>query len=117
MNQANEPARSSEDRGPESGISAKSREELERSKERAEKLFKRVEHEVERDADKALEALRRRPSIGMLIFGGAAVLAADALGVGEVALGVAIGYAAYQALRGKSEKAATKSSDERSPPV
>ncbi len=35
----------------------------------------------------------------MILAGGLAVVAADAIGVGEVALGIAAGYAAYQALR------------------
>jgi hypothetical protein len=79
------------------------------------KFFTRFEHEVEEDFGKALAALRRRPSMGMLLVGAAAVIAAQAIGVGEVALGVALGYAAYRALRqAPSQRAATTSSGETS---
>jgi hypothetical protein len=75
------------------------------------KFFARVEHEVEEDFGKALEALRRRPSMGMLLVGAAAVIAAQAIGVGEVALGVALGYAAYRALRQERSSRATTTTE------
>jgi hypothetical protein len=83
----------------------------ERTSARGGKFWSRVEREVEEDFGKALRALQRRPSVGTVLVGVAAVLAAEAIGVGEVALGVALGYAAYRVLRqGPSSRATTPTS-------
>jgi hypothetical protein len=67
-------------------------------------LRARAEDEVKHAGDRVWHGMKKRPSLGMIVIGGLAVLAADAIGVGEVALGVALGYAAYRVLRrGKGE--------------
>lgn len=43
--------------------------------------------------------LRKRPSIGVMLVGGAGLVVASAVGVGEIAIGMIAGYAAYQVLR------------------
>ncbi len=43
--------------------------------------------------------LKKRPSIGVVLVGGAGLAAASAVGVGEIAIGMIAGYAAYQVLR------------------
>jgi hypothetical protein len=43
--------------------------------------------------------LKKRPSIGVVLVGGAGLAVASAVGVGEIAIGMIAGYAAYQVLR------------------
>jgi hypothetical protein len=63
----------------------------------------RAEDRAKRGGVHLWRALKKRPSIGVLLCGGLAVAAADAVGVGELAIGLAVGYAAWQVLRkGKS---------------
>src|ERR1700733_6773088 len=63
----------------------------------------RMEDRAKRGGVHAWRALKKRPSLGVVLFGGTAIVLADAVGVGELALGIAIGYAAWQVLRkGKS---------------
>lgn len=59
-----------------------------------------VEDVANRGGARVWTALKRRPSLGVVLFGGMAIAAAGAVGVGELALGIAIGYAAWQVLRG-----------------
>jgi hypothetical protein len=43
--------------------------------------------------------LKKRPSLGVVLIGGAGLVVASAVGVGEIAIGMIAGYAAYQVLR------------------
>ncbi len=62
-----------------------------------------VEETVKHDARVAWRAMKKRPALGVLVFGGLALAAAEAVGVGELAMGMAVGYGAYRVLRrGKS---------------
>ena len=62
-----------------------------------------VEETLKHDCRVAWRAMKQRPSLGVLVFGGLAIAAADAVGVGELAMGLAVGYGAYRVLhRGKS---------------
>jgi hypothetical protein len=66
-------------------------------------LRARLEDEAKRRGDRLWRALKKRPSFGVVVLGGMALVAAEAVGVGELAMGIAIGYAAWQVLReGKS---------------
>jgi hypothetical protein len=58
-----------------------------------------VEDEAKRGGTRVWRALERRPSLGVVLVGGLAIAAADAVGVGELAMGIGIGYAAWQVLR------------------
>ena len=51
-----------------------------------------------RDGAKAVRVLKRKPAIGVMLAGGAGILAASVIGVGEVAIAMAAGYAAYRVL-------------------
>ena len=67
----------------------------------------RAEDTMKHAGGRLWHGMKKRPSLGVLVVGGLAVLAADAVGVGELALGLAVGYAAYQVLcKGKSVDAA-----------
>lgn len=59
----------------------------------------RAEEQAKTGASRVWGALKERPAIGVVVFGGLAVLAADAIGVGELAMGISIGYAAWKVLR------------------
>jgi hypothetical protein len=62
-----------------------------------------AEDRAKRAGSRAWTGLKRHPSLGVLGVGGLAVAAAAAVGVGELALGIAAGLAAWQVLRkGKS---------------
>lgn len=56
------------------------------------------EAEVSRKREKADSFFRRRPSMGVVLAGGLGLWAASAIGVGEVAVAMAAGYAAYRVL-------------------
>jgi hypothetical protein len=43
--------------------------------------------------------LKKRPSLGVVLIGGAGLAVASVVGVGEIAIGMIAGYAAYQVLR------------------
>jgi hypothetical protein len=43
--------------------------------------------------------LKKRPSLGVVLVGGAGIAVASVVGVGEIAIGMMAGYAAYQVLR------------------
>lgn len=43
--------------------------------------------------------LRKRPSLGVVLAGGVGLALATVVGVGELTIGIAAGYAAYQVLR------------------
>ena len=58
-----------------------------------------AEETIKHDSRKVWQAMKKRPSLGIVVFGGLAMVAADAIGVGEVALGLGVGYAAYRVLR------------------
>ena len=82
-------------------------DDIERSLERRSAssgtLRARAEDKAKRGGVKVWRAFKKRPSLGVIVFGGLAIAAADAVGVGELAMGIAIGYAAWQVLRkGKS---------------
>jgi len=47
---------------------------------------------------KALGLLKRKPALGVVLAGGAGFVAANLIGVGELAIAMAAGYAAYRAL-------------------
>lgn len=44
-------------------------------------------------------AMRKRPSLGIVLVGGAGLAAATAIGVGELTIGLVLAYGAYQVLR------------------
>jgi hypothetical protein len=44
-------------------------------------------------------AMRRRPSLGIALVGGAGLAAAMTIGVGELTIGLVLAYGAYQVLR------------------
>jgi hypothetical protein len=50
------------------------------------------------DGEKAIHFLKDKPSVAVVIAGGLGFAAANALGVGELAIAMAAGYAAYRAL-------------------
>jgi hypothetical protein len=62
-------------------------------------LRAQAEHEVKQGGARVWRALKHRPSIGVLVIGGLAIAAADAVGVGELAMGIGLGFAAWQVLR------------------
>ncbi len=59
----------------------------------------KIESTLKREGAKAWHMLKRRPSVGVILTGGAALAIANAVGVGELAIAVVAGYAAYQVLR------------------
>jgi hypothetical protein len=59
----------------------------------------KVEGTLKKEGAKAWTVMKRRPSVGVILTGGLALLIADAVGVGELAFAVVAGYAAYQVLR------------------
>jgi hypothetical protein len=105
MSQSNEPVGQAAPSASESAPQSSERP-LEHRGSRVHAWRVHTEETLERDAEKALGALRKRPSVGVLLLGGLAVAAADAIGVGEVALGLAVGYAVYQYLHKKDESRA-----------
>jgi hypothetical protein len=52
------------------------------------------------DPKKTLGYLKKKPALGAVIAGGIGFAAASTIGVGEVAIAMAAGYAAYRALTG-----------------
>ncbi len=62
-------------------------------------LSARMEDGAKQGIAHAWNALKERPSLGVVVFGGLAMLAADAVGIGELAVGIGVGYAAWQVLR------------------
>jgi hypothetical protein len=101
MSQSNEPAgqRAAPPSDTASHISADIDRSLERRTSPPHTWRAHAEETIKHDSRKAWQAMKRRPSLGVLVFGGLAVAAADAIGVGEVALGLGVGYAAYRVLR------------------
>jgi hypothetical protein len=100
MSQSNEPVgeRAVSASDPASTISADIDRSLERRTSPPDTWRAHAEETIKRDTRKAWQAMKKRPSLGILVFGGLAVAAADAFGVGEVALGLGVGYAAYRVL-------------------
>lgn len=72
---------------------------LERRSAPAGTLRAHVEDATKRGGAAVLRVLRTRPSLGVVVFGGLAIAAADLVGVGELGMGIVIGYAAWQVLR------------------
>jgi hypothetical protein len=72
-----------------------------------------VENVPEKTGAKKVGLLRRRPTWGVFLAGSAALVAASTIGVGEVAVAIAAGYAAYRVLtrdranRGEASRAAS----------
>ena len=58
----------------------------------------KVKGRVGKDASKAMATLKRKPALGAVLAGGLGFIAANAIGVGEVAIAMAASYAAYRAL-------------------
>jgi hypothetical protein len=54
--------------------------------------------EARREGRKAIRVLKRKPALGVVAAGGLGILAASVIGVGEVAIAMAAGYAAYRML-------------------
>jgi hypothetical protein len=50
------------------------------------------------DSERAIHFLKGKPTVGVVIASGLGFAAANALGVGELAIAMAAGYAAYRAL-------------------
>jgi hypothetical protein len=59
----------------------------------------RTEEHVKQVLSGGWEAVKKRPSLGVALAGGLGLAAAQVVGVGEVAVGIAFAYAAYQVLR------------------
>lgn len=59
---------------------------------KVERLFKSAAHRV-------WTQVKKRQALGVVAVGGAGIALATAVGVGELAIGIAFGYAAYQVLR------------------
>jgi hypothetical protein len=59
----------------------------------------KVEHLVKREGEKLWVQLKKRPSLGVVLTGAAGLAVASVVGVGELAIGIIAGYAAYQVLR------------------
>jgi hypothetical protein len=57
-----------------------------------------VSEDVRREGKKAVGVLKKKPALGVVLAGGLGILAASVIGVGEVAIAMAAGYAAYRAL-------------------
>jgi hypothetical protein len=101
MSQSNEPAARE---GPASEAASSAGRDDRRAIEhhaRRGSLGVRAVETIEHDAHKAWVALKKRPSLGVLVLGGLAVAAADAVGVGELAMGIAVGYGAYRLFRAR----------------
>jgi hypothetical protein len=58
-----------------------------------------LEHGVERVGDSTWRMLKHRPFLGVVLAAGAGLGAAVVVGAGELGIGIAAGYAAYQMLR------------------
>jgi hypothetical protein len=63
-----------------------------------------IPDEIAEDVEKglgfrAMHALRRRPLVGVTLFGTLGIAAATVIGPGELAVGIALGLAAYKVLR------------------
>jgi hypothetical protein len=54
--------------------------------------------EARREGKKAMRVLKKKPALGVIAAGGLGIVAASVIGVGEVAIAMAAGYAAYRAL-------------------
>ncbi|MEO6418323.1 MAG: hypothetical protein ABIP39_02885 [Polyangiaceae bacterium] len=59
----------------------------------------KIEGSLKKEGAKAWHLMKKRPSLGVLLTGGVALLVADAVGVGELAFAVVAAYAAYKVLR------------------
>jgi hypothetical protein len=69
----------------------------------------KLEHLVKREGEKLWVQLKKRPSLGVALAGATGLAVATAVGVGELAIGLIAGYAAYQILReGVAPKAVAK---------
>jgi hypothetical protein len=101
MSQSNEPAatHAAPTTDTASHISADIDRSLERRTSPPDTWRAHAEETIKHDSRKVWQAMKRRPSLGVLVFGGLAMAAADAVGVGEVALGLGVGYAAYRVLK------------------
>ena len=101
MNPSNQPVgqRAAPTSDPASTISADIDRSLERPAAHPETWMGHAEDTLKHDTRKVWQAMKKRPSLGILVFGGLAVVAADAIGVGEVMVGLGVGYAAYRVLR------------------
>jgi hypothetical protein len=63
-------------------------------------MLKDIKNEIKKqDPRKAVGFLKRKPALGAVIASGAGFAAANAIGVGEVAIAMAAGYLAYRALK------------------
>jgi hypothetical protein len=98
MSQANEPAAQKAPPGSEaaSSVQRETDRAIEHRRARREPLRVRAIETIEHDTRQAWGALKKRPGLGVLLLGGLAVAAADAVGVGELAMGIAVGYGAYR---------------------
>jgi len=72
---------------------------LERRSAPRDTLRARMEDEAKRDIGRVWNTLTERPSLGAVALGGLAILAANAVGIGELAMGVGMGYVAWKVLR------------------
>ena len=59
----------------------------------------RLEQVVKDAGARVWVQLKKRPSIGVVVVGAAGLAVASAVGVGEIAVAMIAGYAAYQVLR------------------
>ena len=59
----------------------------------------KIEEKVKTRLENVWKGAKKRPSIGVLVAVGIGIAAAELIGVGELAVAVGFGYAAYQVLR------------------
>lgn len=59
----------------------------------------RCENLMKTGGERVWRRFRRHPSAGVVLMAGVGLVAAELVGVGEIALGTALGYAAYLVLR------------------
>jgi hypothetical protein len=66
--------------------------------DRPERTTQVVKDRIEQDTSKAIATIKRKPAIGVLVASGLGLVGASVIGVGEMAIVLAAGYAAYRAL-------------------
>ena len=59
----------------------------------------KVEQLVKHEGGRLWGQLKKRPSLGVVLAGATGLAVASVVGVGELAIGIIAGYAAYQVLR------------------
>lgn len=66
--------------------------------DRPERTAHVVKERIEHDTSRAIATIKRKPALGVLLASGLGLVGASVIGVGEMAIVLAAGYAAYRAL-------------------